>query len=155
VDPERFREALARWASTVTVVAVRDADTGAVHATTVSSFAPVAADPPQVLVALGPGAQVLPFVDVGDAIGVSVLAESQSRWATVFADAFPVGSAPWQPDGAPVVPGAAAALACTVRQVHRTDGESRVVICRVEDVTLGDEERPLLYWRRTYARLED
>lgn len=152
-ESERFREALSRWASTVTLVAVRDADTDLVHATTVTSFAPVAADPPQVFVALGPGAQVLPFLEVGGAVGVSLLDESQAKWATIFADAFPVEPAPWKGPGAPLLAGAVVALACTVRQVHGMEGGASLVACRVEEVTLGEGDRPLLYWRRGYGRI--
>ena len=153
VAAERFREALARWASTVTLVAVREPDTGRVHATTATSFAPVSTEPPQVLFALGPGAQVVPFLEVGGAVGVSLLAEDQQRWATIFADAFPVATPEWSfTGGAPALPGALVALACTVRSVDPVEGGAALVVSRVQEVTLGDGARPLLYWDRGYGR---
>lgn len=153
VPAERFREAFARWAATVTLVAARD-DRDKVHATTVSSFAPLSADPPLVVVCLGPSAQVLPYAEEGDAVGVSLLPEGGSRWATIYADSFAVRTPEWSAGGAPTLPGAVATLRCTVRAVHLTEGRSRVLVCRVDEIELGDEDRPLLYWERGYHRLD-
>lgn len=155
VDADAFRDALARWASTVTVVAVRDPDDGRVHATTVTSFAPVSLEPPEVVVSLNATAKVLPFVRVGRGLGISLLGEGQRRWATVFADTYPAGPMPWAREGPPLVPDSVAMLACTVRTVHATEGDSRLVVARVEELTLGDGDRPLLYWRRAYRSLDE
>jgi len=154
VAAERFKEAFARWAATVTLVAVRD-DQDRIHATTVSSFAPVSARPPLVVVCLGTGAQVLPFAEPGSRLGVSVLAEDQSGWASVFADSYPVRRPDWTEGEAPLLPDAVATLSCTVREVHPTEGGSRVVVCHVDDLELGDEVRPLLYWQRGYRTLAE
>lgn len=153
VDDEAFRDAMAGWASTVTVVAVRDEGDGRVHATTVSSFAPVSSEPPEVMVSLNPNAQALPFLSEGGSLGISLLAEGQTRWARVFADPFPVGPMPWTEDGIPVISGAAAGLECTVRAVHATEGGSRLVVARVVGIAGGGTDRPLLYWQRGYHRL--
>ena len=155
VEEKAFRDAMAEWASTVTVVAVRDPDGGRVHATTVSSFMPVSSDPPEVVVSLNPNAQALPFVREGGALGISLLKEGQSRWAQVFADSFPVGPKPWAESGVPTVPGAVVALECAVRAVHATEGGSRLVVARVVGVTAGGNDRPLLYWRRGYHQPGD
>jgi flavin reductase (NADH) len=146
---------MARWASTVTVVAVREASGGRVHATTATSFAPVSSDPPELVVSLSASAQALPFVRVGGHLGVSLLAEDQRRWARVFADPFPVGPLPWAEAGVPVIDGSVAALLCSVRAVHPTDGGSRLVVARVETIRLGDRVRPLLYWSRGYRTLPE
>jgi flavin reductase (DIM6/NTAB) family NADH-FMN oxidoreductase RutF len=155
VDDGDFRDAMARWASTVTVFAVRDPDDGRVHATTVSSFAPVSAEPPEVVASLNANAQALPFVREGGAVGISLLAEDQRKWARIFADPFPVGPMPWHADGVPMIPGALVALECDVRAVHATEGASRLVVARVVGVTLGEAARPLLYWHREYHRLRE
>lgn len=154
VVADRFREALARWAATVTLVAVRP-DDGRVRATTVSSFAPLSAEPPLVVVCLGAGAQVLPFADEGKRVGVSLLSEDQSRWATIYADSFPVRAPDWTRGPAPAVPGAVATLSCTVEAIHPTAGGSRVLVLGVDGIELGDAERPLLYWRRGYRSLAE
>ena len=151
LDPDDFKNALSRWASTVTIVAVRDG--GSVHGTTVTSFAPVAADPPTVVVSLGPSAQVLPFLEAGTVFAVSFLAEGQSALASRYADSFPVGPSPFPDDGAPVVEGSVVALLCRATDVVEADGGSRLVLARVTGVAEGTEAAPLLYWRRGYEKL--
>ncbi|MDZ7780527.1 MAG: flavin reductase family protein [Gemmatimonadota bacterium] len=146
---------MARWASTVTVVAVRDEEDGKVRATTATSFAPVSAEPPEVVVSLNPSAQALPFVEEGGEVGISLLSEDQGRWATVFADPVPVGPTPWREQGVPVIPDASAALECRVRAIHATEGGSRLVVVRVEEIELGPSDRPLLFWAREYRTLPD
>ena len=156
VGDAAFRDAMTRWASTVTVVAVREdgADDGAVHATTVTSFAPVSTEPPQVVVSLNPNAQALPFVELGGRVGISLLSREQGRWARVFADPLPVGPMPWAERGPPLVPGASVGLVCAVRLMHPTAGGSRLVVAEVEEIHPGEDDRPLLYWRRRYVGID-
>lgn len=152
--PDLFREAMANWASSVLLCATRDASQGRVIATTATSFAPVAASPPTVLVSLSPNAQVLPFVEPGRPLGLSVLEERQGRWASVFADSFPVGTPDWEGEHAPVLPGACIGLECTVGSVHEAAGAARLVVGRV--VAVHERPgRPLLYHRRRYTRLSE
>lgn len=153
VDGEAFREALSHWASTVTVVAARDGTD--VHATTVTSFFPVSAEPPMIAVSLGPNAQVLPWLEPGARFAVSFLSESQGRIASSLADSFPVGPSPFPPEGDPVVNGAVLTLLCSVREVWETEGDARLVLGRVEETVEGDGSEPLLYSRRGYRRLAD
>lgn len=153
LSAEAFRDALARWAATVTVVAARDADD--VHATTVTSFFPVSADPPLVAISLGPHAQVLPWLEPGGRFVVNVLAADQARLASSFADPFPVGPSPFPADGDPVVAGCVTALLCSVQEVHGTKGGARLVVGRVEGTVDGGGSEPLLYHRRRYRRLTE
>lgn len=138
---------MSRWASGVTVVAVRDG--ARVYATTVSSFGSVSAEPPLVVVSLGPNAQVLPFLKDGARFAVSILGDSQRRLATVFADPYPVGPSPFPDDGDPVVRGALASLVCTVRRKVPVD-RSLLVVGLVVEAGLGEGGGPLVYWRRDY-----
>lgn len=150
VSPEEFREALSRWASTVTVVAVREE--GRVYATTVTSFVPLSAEPPRVLVSLGPGAQVLPFLGEGRRFAVNLLAGGHRRLASDFADAFPVGPSPFADEGDPVIPGSHVALVCRVDRVVPVD-DHRIVIGLVTGAEPGPPGGPLLYYGRDYRTL--
>jgi flavin reductase (NADH) len=150
-DAEAFKEALSHWASTVTVVALRDGDS--VQAVTVSSFAPVSADPPAIVVSLGPTARILPFVREGGAFTVNLLAEDQRGVARNFADSFPVGPDPFPADGPPVLEGAVLTLLCSVHRMVEVAGGGQLVVGRVEGATEGSGDRPLLYHRRGYERL--
>lgn len=133
-------------------MAVRDAER--VYATTASSFASISVEPPLVLVSLGPTAQVLPFLDEGTAFVVNVLSEDQRRIATVHADAYPVGPSPFPAEGLPLLAGSQASLVCVVVRAIPLEGGVRMVLARVDDVTLGGEgSGPLLYHQRGYRSL--
>jgi flavin reductase (DIM6/NTAB) family NADH-FMN oxidoreductase RutF len=150
VDSADFRDALSSWASGVTIVACRSQ--GRVVATTVSAFLSLSLEPPLVLVALGPNATVLPFLQPGADFGISVLAAGQRRLATIFADPFPVGPDPFPPDGDPVLPSALVALACRVQET-RAGGDHAIIIAAVRDVS-RTHGQPLVRFRRRYHALD-
>jgi flavin reductase (NADH) len=149
---DEFRDALSRWASGVTVVACR-AD-GRTIATTVSAFTSLSLEPPLVLVALGPNATVLPFLQPDSTFGISILAAGQRRLATIFADPFPVGASPFPADGPPVIADALVGLDCAVREA-RPAGDHTLVIAEVRAIVPGTQTGPLIRFRRTWHRLED
>lgn len=151
VSPEAFRAAMSRWAAGVAVAAVRDE--GRVYATTMTSFGSVSVEPPQVVLSLGAGAQVLPFLLPGTVFGVSILAGDQKRLATVFADSFPVGPTPFPSDGVPIVDDALAALTCSVVSILPAD-PARLVLARVDATRLGEDRPALIYRRRGYRSIE-
>jgi len=152
--PDAFREVMSRWASGVAVVAVRDPDDARVYATTVSSFGSVSTRPPRIVISLGPGAQVLPFLKEGRVFAVNVLAVGQEALATRFTDSFPVGPSPFPNGGLPVISGAHAHLACTVESLVPV-GSSRLVVGLVEEASAQDGSAPLLYYDRDYRELAD
>ncbi len=145
-----LREALARWARGVAVVATRQE--GTVTALTVSAFMAVSLDPPLIAVALGEQAPLTALLEEGARFGVSILAADQRRLAGVFADAFAVDRSAFAEAGDPVLDGSLAALGCSVAAVHAA-GDHRLVLGAVESVRLG-EGAPLLYFDRAYRALE-
>lgn len=152
MDTADFRELLSHWASTVAIIAARYGER--IYATTITSFTPVAADPPTVVVSLGPNAQVLPFLFEGSRFAVSLLDETQGRVAEVCADPFPVGPSPFPDEGDPVVHEALAWVACSVHSIVEVPGSSRLIVGAVEEGAVGGG-RPLLWHRRTSTRLAD
>jgi flavin reductase (DIM6/NTAB) family NADH-FMN oxidoreductase RutF len=153
ITADDFKESLSWWAATVCLVAVRDGD-GPVYGTTVTSFAPLSADPPEVVICLGAGAQVLPFLDPGTPFVVNLLDRSQAALATRYADPYPVGPSPFPEEGDPVVGGALVSLSCRVRTVH-PEGATRIVVARVESTTGATGRSPLLWYRRRATGLGD
>jgi flavin reductase (DIM6/NTAB) family NADH-FMN oxidoreductase RutF len=149
IDPDSFREAMARWPAGVAIVACRDGARPV--ATTVSAFISLSVDPPLVLIALGPNATVRPFLSVGAAFGISVLGLEQRRLASVFADPYPVGPDPFTADGVPTIVDAPAALECRVTEV-RSGGDHAVLIAAVTAAAFGQGE-PLVRVNRTYRGL--
>lgn len=147
---DALREAFAHWATGVTIVAVRDE--GKVHALTVSAFMPVSVDPPLVMVSLGGNASVLPFLDAGTRLAISVLGAGQRGLASRFADVFPVGPSPFTAEGPPVVADALTTLACTVEEIRQA-GDHHLVTARVDEARTGPGAQALVYYRRQYFEL--
>ena len=154
--PERaqLREALARWASGVAVVATRM--DGQLTAMTASAFMALSLEPPLVAVAVGEQAPLAALLQEGTSFGVSILARDQRRLAGIFADAFAVDSSGFSADDGgrpPLLLSALAGLACRVTALHFA-GDHHLVLAAVEGVRLGDARMPLIYYDRAYRGLE-
>jgi flavin reductase (NADH) len=151
MNTDEFRDAMARWPSGVTIVACRTDDR--IVATTVSAFTSLSLHPPMVLVALSPNATVLPFLSPGTDFGVSVLAATQRRIASVFADPFPVGPSPFGQHRHPIIDDALVGFACTVTETA-TGGDHRLVFATVREVPVISDDLPLIRYRRAYHSLD-
>lgn len=144
---ESLKEALSRWASGVSIVAVREG--GRVHALTVSAFIPVSLEPATVMISLGPNAAALPFLDPGVTFAVSLLTAEQKGLASRFADTFPVGPSPFPDSGPPVVTDCLAWLVCEVDEMLQR-GDHTLVLGRMVEAGTGPEVSALTYFRRDY-----
>ena len=153
-----FKDALASWASGVTVVAV--ADEGLLYGLTVSSFASVSLDPPLVLVCLRNGNRMPGMVQSAGGFTVSILAQDQSDASGYFAspgreptpgfnDAIPGG---WTQAGRPIVGGALAWLCCELRHTLAA-GDHAIFVGEVVEAVSDAERQPLVYFRRGYRSL--
>jgi flavin reductase (DIM6/NTAB) family NADH-FMN oxidoreductase RutF len=154
ISGDDFREAMARWAAGVAVVAVRDPDDGRVYGTTVSSLSSLSAEPPRILFSLGTGAQVLPFLEEETPFAVNILGEDQRRLAQVFTDPFPVGPSPFPEEGLPAIADAHVVLECRVERLVEV-APSRLVVAAVEGARLGEPGRPLVRYLRKYRGLDE
>ncbi|WP_257449681.1 flavin reductase family protein [Archangium lipolyticum] len=139
-----FREALARWASGVAVVSVRDAQ--GLGATTVSSFSSLSLEPPLVLVALSERSRTLKRVQVAGRFTVSVLSSTQ-RDIAVRCSKGEAEDAAFDDDA--FVRDCLAGFSCTLLDLHR-HGDHLLLIGRVVGVRREEEREPLLYWNRAY-----
>lgn len=151
-----FKEALAQFASGVTVVAAESA-AGPVGVT-VTGFTSVSLEPPLVLVCVGKSASAHDGLCSAQSFAVSVLAEGQSRLASQFAasgvDRFAgVPLAPPGPTGAPRIGGAIAWIECRHQTTHDA-GDHTMLIGEVVD-TVASPGRPLLHFARRFARLAE
>lgn len=148
VSEAELREAFSRWATGVSVVAVRDEPN--VYAITATAFMPVSLDPPRVLVSVNPNATVLPFLEEGAPFGVSILTPTQRRLASIFADVGPLTTMNFPREGDPVLPDSLASFVCRVVNRHK-EGTHTLVIGEIERLELGGEIRPLIYFMREYG----
>lgn len=153
MDPAEFRNALACFASGVTVVTASGDERGPVGIT-VSSFCSVSLSPPLVLVCLDNGTGAMNrFSQVDAPFAVNVLAENQISVSTDFAGPqtydlhghdHRIGET-----GAPILDGVAAALECCTHGIH-DGGDHRILVGRVVDLYVDRTKSPLIYFHSGY-----
>lgn len=147
---DRMREAMAHWASGVTVVAASDGPV--IHAVTVTAFMSVSLDPPLVLVGLGGNASVLPALTPGERFGISILAESQRRLASMFTDPAPIGRDAFETADVPLVKNALVTLTCVVEE-RIYAGDHTLILAGVTGVGGDTGQAPLIRYAREWKGL--
>lgn len=152
-----LRDAMAAFATGVTVVTVND---GSQHGMTASSFASLSLRPPLVLVCVAHDAVMHGCLLVARHFGVSILAAHQEELARRFADpSRPLGPAQfagvrWRPGrltGAPLLHGALAAFECEPRAAHPA-GDHTIFVGHVLSLSRNATD-PLLYYDRRFLTL--
>ncbi|MCO6509553.1 MAG: flavin reductase family protein [Aridibacter famidurans] len=154
ITNQEFRNALATFASGVTVVTAASPDRK-LYGLTVSAFCSVSLEPPLVLICIEKTARCHEaFKDSGKLV-VNVLAEDQrqvsERFATQMEDKFEGIEYSLNGNGTPVLEGAATVLDCAVRE-SLDGGDHTIFILEVEDTQVGIS-RPLLYYGGNYRTL--
>jgi flavin reductase (DIM6/NTAB) family NADH-FMN oxidoreductase RutF len=154
VTQDAFREALARWASGVTVVAT--SLEGRLFGLTASSFTSVSMTPPLILVCIDLRSESCEALRRSGAFGVSVLAAGQQEQALRMARpgedkfeglAFRSGAGL----GQPLLEGALAHLECHTFRAEEA-GDHLLLLGEVCEAGVQDRE-PLLYFLRRFRGL--
>jgi len=154
VPEQDFRDALARWASGVTVVTARDGD-GTPVGMTAASFSSVSLDPPLVLVCVARSAQSHDALVGAPGFAVHVLGSTQDEMSARFAEPGPEKFA-GHPDesgpfGAPLLAFDVARLVCA-HHAALEGGDHTILVGRVVSTELAGTD-PLIYCNRAYGRL--
>ena len=158
-DPEavararQFRDVLGSFASGVTVVTT--VSNGEPVGMTCQSFSSVSLDPPLVLFVPAKTSRAWPLIQRAGKFCINILADDQAELSNKMAsrgsDKFAgVDWAPTVGTGSPLLAGALAHLDCTIQGVHEA-GDHYVVIGKVLDLATSGLERPLLFYRGSYA----
>jgi flavin reductase (DIM6/NTAB) family NADH-FMN oxidoreductase RutF len=147
ISGHAFRDALAQFASGVTIVAARHGEDLA--GLTATAFSSVSLEPPLVLVCVARTASAYEAVVNAERVGISVLAVEQAWVARQFAkhgiDKF--AGVPLLPDqGVPLVDGALAHLECR-RHAQHLAGDHTIVVFEVVTVSAAGG-KPLLHHAR-------
>lgn len=159
LDPARFRQAMGRLVSGVTVVTTTTA--GHDHAMTADTLTSVSLDPLLVLVCVENETRWLAAVAESGVFGVSVLAADQRPLAQWFAT--PGRPLHGQLDRAPhrrgehtgmaLLDGALMQLECRVTDTHPA-GDHAIVVAQVLSITLPDTVGPaLVHFRGSYGNI--
>jgi flavin reductase (DIM6/NTAB) family NADH-FMN oxidoreductase RutF len=154
----RFREAMGRFATGVTVITVDDR--GQVRGMTANAFTSVSLDPLLVLVCVDHKAQTHAHLQARKRFGVNVLADEQRAIAEYYANPQRTYEEAEQDAGArfdrterhtPVLQGAIAYLECRL-ETAQDAGDHTIFIAQVEEVRVR-EGNPLLYFGGNYCKL--
>nr|WP_203913968.1 flavin reductase family protein [Rhizocola hellebori] len=151
IDPHRFRSALRRHATTVTVVTAAGPPPAGFTAT---SFTSVSLHPQLVAFSLDRASSSWPVVERAGHVAIHLLRAGQQGTARTFAtsgiDRFAVHGR-WRlgPYGLPLLENPLALLTCSVVQ-RVVAGDHVLVLCRPVAAEHGDGE-PLLYHMGGYA----
>ena len=153
-NPDAFREAMAQFASGVTVVTTVQG--GVDHAMTASAFTSVSLDPPLVLVCVDKTTRVHQAVALSRAWGASVLTGSQeplARWLARRGRPL-AGQLDRHPHrrgehtGAALLDEALCRLECRTWEMY-DGGDHTIVVGEVVWLEVGSADEPALVWFRS------
>lgn len=157
IDAQAFKEVMAHWATGVTVVTTLVA--GQPVGITVSSFASVSLEPPQILICINKRLQSNESILQNGFFAVNILGATQQEWGLIFAGMQPTvadrfAGIAWETaeTGAPILPGVLGWFDCRVH--HAYDGGDHTIF--VGDVLASGAQRegtPLLYYNRNWRQL--
>ena len=157
IHPTTFKDAMARFASGVTVITTRY--DGESHGMTASSFCSVSLNPPLVLVSIAKHLRSHCFIEKSGIFAVNILGADQLDWGMRFAglkpdieDRFAGIEHKAAVTDSPILPGTLSWVDCELR--HAYDGGDHTIF--VGEVVAGganEKDNPLLYYNRTWREL--
>jgi flavin reductase (DIM6/NTAB) family NADH-FMN oxidoreductase RutF len=153
-----FRNALRHFPAGVTIVTIRRGDE--VHGLTVSAFASVSAEPPLIVIVIDNRHKAFDMLaEEGAVFAVNILGQDQAALSDRFAwlkdgDRFAVGHWRTAVTGAPILDDALAWLDCRIHARYPA-GTHSIYVGEVHASGVPHPEGPpLIYWNRTYRRLD-
>lgn len=155
ITNQEFRTALARFASGVTVVTLKDGN-GNMHGITVSAFCSVSLNPPLILVCIDNEAGSHYAFREGKRFVVNILREEQIEYSNQFASQIPDKFINIHHheglEGIPVLKDSLVNLECRLVQSHEA-GDHTIFIGEVEQ-THVKEGNPLVYYLGDYRKVQ-
>ena len=156
VDPWQLRQAMAQFATGVTVVTTIEGSEP--RGLTASSFASLSMAPPLVLVCLSKRLDAHQIIESTGIFAVNILSARQVDLGMRFAGLMPEVNDRFEgidwttaSTGAPLLPGCLAWVDCRLRNVYE-GGDHSIFVGEVQDVGVTDEGEPLLYHNRLWGR---
>ena len=158
IDEKDYKDALARWASGVTVLTTVHEDQW--KGATVSSFTSASLRPPLVLVCLAQRLYTHQLVSASGVFAVSILRYDQIELGQIFAgmrpevtDRFAYGGWAWQaaPSGSPVLNDALGWLDCHTVHTYPA-GDHTIFVGEVQAIHVGEAGIPLSYFNRQWGQ---
>jgi flavin reductase (DIM6/NTAB) family NADH-FMN oxidoreductase RutF len=153
IDDARFKDAMSRFASGVTVITTEHE--GAQYGMTVASFASLSLHPPLVIICIETKVKTHEAIRAAGKFGVSILASTQADVSGKFAskadDKFSGVSIRRGEHGMPLIEGAICTLECRVHEQF-AGGDHSIFVGEVLDANTSDGA-PLVYYRSGYREI--
>jgi flavin reductase (DIM6/NTAB) family NADH-FMN oxidoreductase RutF len=158
IDSLKFRHALSKFPSGVTVISTLTPD-GSPVGVTVSAFSSLSLTPPLILICLDLATSNLRAYTEGQSFCVNILSDSQDSISNAFAypgPTPPFDSVPYTVGklGLPVISHAAATLECRRDAVY-PGGDHMIIVGAVTHAEWDDEAMPLIYAAGNYRALAE
>lgn len=149
MDDRKFREAMGKFATGVTVVTTES--DGNIHGMTANAFMSVSLNPKLVVVSVNEKTQMLEKLKNSKKMAINILAENQKDLSMIFARQVDGKESVEfeQLNGFPVLKGVLAQVTCDIVSEH-VEGDHTLFIGKVNDIHLGEGE-PLLYFCGKYG----
>jgi flavin reductase (DIM6/NTAB) family NADH-FMN oxidoreductase RutF len=157
LDPRRFRDAIGRFATGVTVVTWDDGEH--IRGKTANAVSSLSLDPMLLLVCVDQKGTAHEQLKAARAFAVNILAQDQLEVSTAFArrGVEDMGEVPYstRQTGAPIIDGALAWVECEIAE-RLEGGDHTIYIGRVLDLEIArPDASPLLFYGGRYRALGD
>ena len=154
ISPSDFRKALGAFATGVTLVTTRAGET--IHGLTANAFCSLSLAPPLVLVCVDKKAQSHHLILAGACFAINILSAEQKKLSERFAqnqldgkERFAGVSYSQAATGAPILNNVLSWLDCRLVATHE-GGDHTIFVGEVVALGIGEERKPLLYFRSQY-----
>lgn len=159
IDVQGFKNALANWASGVTVVTTHV--NGQRVEITASSLTSVSLEPPQILICVARKLFTNQAIQQSGVFAVNILGVRHLDWGMRFAgmvpeleDRFAGIETHTAATGSPILSDVMAWLDCRLRDAF-DGGDHTIFVGEVVAAGIGDESEPLLYFKRNWRLLAE
>ena len=157
IEPQAFKKRMAGWATGVTIAATRHKNLPV--GMTISSFASVSLQPPQILICVNHKAHTHAAIEESGYFAVNILGVEHLAWGMRFAGLQPTITDRFQgiawftaQTGAPILPDVLGWLDCQLRHTFAS-GDHTIFVGEVVACGGREDGYPLLYYRRNWCQL--
>ena len=155
LDQRAFRDAAGSFATGVMVMTCNGGAEGLIGVT-MNSFSSVSLDPPLVSFCIADSLTEFETLLKTDVFALNLLNEDQQELSNQFAK---TGPGKWRgvsyregANSAPIIEPNHGVLLCTKHAQYEC-GDHYIVVARVDDIEIGDEAPPLLFYKGRYRKL--
>ena len=147
IDGKKLRQVAGAFPTGVTIVTTEKAD-GSIHGMTASSFLSVSLNPALVSFCVKEDSAILPMLNLGKTVGISILGATQQQVSTQFAgfnkEEIEVPMIKKKAGVSVIVE--ALAWYCTVVHQIIPVGDHFLILCEVKELDRAAAGNPLVYW---------